>query len=235
MVKGRQYAPREIHFNYCEVNIMSSNIVISPPISGETLIESVNTSSEVVRLDDSEIVEMLFDRNENAIAAMENKYGSYCASIANNILRNREDSEECVNDTYMKAWESVPPQKPKILSAFLAKITRNIAIDRYRRDRSQKRGGDDMGLIFEELEDCVSDGSNIEAAAERHEIIAAVNRFLGKLSTKNRIMFVSRYCYCESVHDIAARFGTKENNVSVSLNRTRAQLREYMKKEGYEL
>ena len=92
-----------------------------------------------------------------------------------------------------------------------------------------------MELIFEELEECVSDGSSVEATAERREILAAVNRFLGKLSAKKRIMFVSRYCYCESVHDIAARFGVKENNVSVSLNRTRAQLRDYMKKEGYEL
>lgn len=214
---------------------MNSNIALSPSVGGEIFIDSTNSGSEVVRLDDSEIIGMLFDRDESALTALSRKYGSYCTSIANNILRNREDSEECVNDTYMKTWESIPPEKPKFLSAFLAKITRNLAIDRYRRDHSQKRGGDDMELIFEELEECVSDGSSVEATAERREILAAVNRFLGKLSAKNRIMFVSRYCYCESVHDIAARFGVKENNVSVSLNRTRAQLREYMKKEGYEL
>lgn len=214
---------------------MNSNIALSPSVGGEIFIDSTNSGSEVVRLDDSEIIGMLFDRDESALTALSKKYGSYCASIANNILRNREDSEECVNDTYMKTWESIPPEKPRILSAFLAKITRNLAIDRYRRDHSKKRGGDDMELIFEELEECVSDGSSVEATAERREILAAVNRFLGRLSAKNRIMFVSRYCYCESVHDIAARFGVKENNVSVSLNRTRAQLREYMKKEGYEL
>lgn len=212
---------------------MNSNIAITPSVG--IFIEAENTYSEVVRLDDSEIIEMFFDRDENALTALSKKYGGYCASIANNILRNREDSEECVNDAYMKTWESIPPEKPKILSAFLAKITRNLAIDRYRRGHSAKRGGNDMELIFEELEECVSDGSSVEAAAERREILAAVNRFLEKLSAKNRIMFVSRYCYCESVHDIAARFGVKENNVSVSLNRTRAQLREYMKKEGYEL
>lgn len=214
---------------------MNSNIAVSPSAGGEIFIDSANTGSEVVRLDDSEIIGMLFERDEGALTELSRKYGSYCTSIANNILRNREDSEECVNDTYMKTWESIPPEKPRILSAFLAKITRNLAIDRYRRDHSKKRGGDDMELIFEELEECVSDGSSVEATAERREILAAVNRFLGKLSAKNRIMFVSRYCYCESVHDIAARFGVKENNVSVSLNRTRAQLREYMRKEGYEL
>lgn len=214
---------------------MNSNIAVSPSAGGEIFIDSANTGSEVVRLDDSEIIGMLFDRDESALMELSRKYGSYCVSIANNILRNREDSEECVNDTYMKTWESIPPEKPRILAAFLAKITRNLAIDRYRRDHSKKRGGDDMELIFEELEECVSDGSSVEATAERREILATVNRFLGKLSAKNRIMFVSRYCYCESVHDIAARFGIKENNVSVSLNRTRAQLREYMRKEGYEL
>ncbi len=214
---------------------MNSNIAASPSVGGKIFIDSANTSSEVIRLDDSEIIGMLFDRDERVIAELSRKYGSYCTSIANNILRNREDTEECVNDTYMKTWESIPPEKPKLLAAFMGKITRNLAIDRYRRDHSQKRGGDDMELIFEELEECVSDGSSVEATAERREILAAVNRFLGKLSSKNRIMFVSRYCYCESVHDIAARFGIKENNVSVSLNRTRAQLREYMKKEGYEL
>lgn len=214
---------------------MNGNIAVSPSAGGEILIDSANTGSEVVRLDDGVIIDMLFDRDESALTELSRKYGSYCASIANNILRNREDSEECVNDTYMKTWESIPPEKPRILAAFLAKITRNLAIDRYRRDHSKKRGGDDMELIFEELEECVSDGSSVEATAERREILAAVNRFLGKLSAKNRIMFVSRYCYCESVHDIAARFGVKENNVSVSLNRTRAQLREYMRKEGYEL
>ncbi|MCM1168130.1 MAG: sigma-70 family RNA polymerase sigma factor [Ruminococcus sp.] len=237
-MKGeRQNAPaRKTHHYYSEVNIiMNGNIAVSPPVGGEVFIDSTNSGSEVVRLEDGEIVEMLFDRDESALAELSRKYGGYCTSIANNILQNREDSEECVNDAYMKAWESIPPQRPKLLSAFLAKITRNLAIDRYRRDRSQKRGGDDMELIFEELEECVSDGSNVEAAAERHELIAAVNRFLEKLPAKKRVMFVSRYCYCESVHEIAARFGTKENNVSVSLNRTRAQLREYMKKEGYEL
>lgn len=186
-------------------------------------------------MDDNAIVEMFFERNERAISAIGEKYGGYCRTIAMNILGNDQETDECLNDTYLKAWESIPPEKPRVLSAFLAKITRNLAIDRYRKNRSRKRGGNETELIFEELESCVSAGGSVEAAAERREILTAVNRFLKNLPAKNRIMFVSRYCYCESVRSIAARFGVKENNVSVTLNRTRTRLREYLKKEGYEL
>lgn len=213
---------------------MNNGIAFSPSNGMVTVFDNISGKG-VIRLDDSEIIGMLFDRDEDALAAIKDKYGGYCSTIARNILENNEDTEECVNDTYMRVWETVPPEKPKRLSAFLAKITRNLAIDRYRRDHSQKRGGDETELIFEELEDCVSGGSSVEATAERREMIAAVNRFLGRLPAKNRIMFVSRYCYCESVRSIAFRFGVKENSVSACLNRTRAQLREFMKKEGYEL
>lgn len=186
-------------------------------------------------MNDNEIIAMLFDRDEEAVGAIAVKYGGYCHSIAQNILENREDAEQCVNDTYMKVWESIPPQKPKIFSAFLAKITRNLAIDRYRCEHSAKRGGSETALIFEELEECVSCGGSVEDEAERREMTAAVNRFLGRLTQRSRVMFVSRYCYCESVSSIAARFGIRENSVSVSLARTRRHLREYMRKEGYEL
>lgn len=186
-------------------------------------------------MDDETIIKLFFDRDENAIAAVSRKYGGYCRTIAKNILEDAQEAEECVNDTYFKVWESVPPEKPKILSAYLAKITRNLAIDRFRKNRSRKRGGNGTELILEELEDCVSDGGSVESAAERHELIAAINRFLEKQSAKNRVIFVSRYCYCESVRLIALRFNMKENNVSVTLNRLRARLREYLKKEGYEL
>lgn len=213
---------------------MNDNIAYSPPNGVAALFEE-NFGKGAARLDDSEIVGMLLDRDENALDALDKKYGRYCAAVARNILENREDTEECVNDAYMRVWETVPPEKPKILSAFLARITRNLAIDRYRRDRSEKHGGGETALIFEELEECVSDRSSVEAAAERREMIAAVDRFLGRLPKKSRIMFVARYCYCESVHSIAARFGIKENSVSVNLTRTRSRLREFMKKEGYEL
>ncbi len=213
---------------------MNNDIAFSPSGGVVTVFEDVSERSEA-GLDDSEIIGMLFDRDENGLAAVKNKYGGYCSAIARNILENAQDTEECVNDTYMRVWETIPPEKPRALSAFLAKITRNIAIDRYRREHMQKRGGDETALIFEELEECVSDGSSVEASAERHEMIAAVNRFLGRLPAKSRVMFVSRYCYCESIRSIALRFGTSENSVSGCLNRTRAKLRDFMKKEGYEL
>ena len=186
-------------------------------------------------MDDNAIVEMFFERDERAVSAIRLKYGGYCRAIALNILGNEQETEECLNDTYLKAWENIPPEKPRILSAFLAKLTRNLAIDRYRKNRAQKRGGSETELIFEELEGCVSGGGSVEAAAERREVLAAVNRFLEKLPARQRVMFVSRYCCCENVRSIAARFGIKENNVSVTLNRTRTKLREYLKKEGYEL
>jgi len=194
---------------------MNNDIAFSPSGGVVTVFEDVSERSEA-GLDDSEIIGMLFDRDENGLAAVKNKYGGYCSAIARNILENAQDTEECVNDTYMRVWETIPPEKPRALSAFLAKITRNIAIDRYRREHMQKRG-------------------SVEASAERHEMIAAVNRFLGRLPAKSRVMFVSRYCYCESIRSIALRFGTSENSVSVCLNRTRAKLRDFMKKEGYEL
>ena len=213
---------------------MSNEITFSPSAGVVMTFEDI-TERGGERLDDSEIVGMLFDRNESGLAAVRNKYGGYCSAIARNILENAQDAEECVNDAYMRIWETIPPERPRVFSAFLAKITRNIAIDRYRRDHMQKRGGDDTELIFEELEECVSAGGSVEASAEHHAMIEAINRFLGRLSAKSRVMFVSRYCYCESVRAIAARFGTSENSVSVSLNRTRAKLRDFMKKEGYEL
>lgn len=211
---------------------MNDSIAYSPPNAARF---ENDPRMGVTQLDDKEIIAMLFDRDEDAVGALAGKYGSYCSAIARNILENREDAEQCVNDAYMRAWESIPPQRPKLLSAFLAKITRHLAIDRYRREHSAKRGGNETALIFEELEECVSDGSSVESETERREIIAAVNRFLGRLPARSRVMFVARYCYCESVKSIAARFGIKENSVSVSLARTRGQLRDFMRKEGYEL
>ena len=191
--------------------------------------------TEVKQMTDSEIVDLFWARDEKALSAVSKLYGRYCARIARNILQNEQDTEECVNDTLMKAWEKIPPEKPRILAAFLAKLTRNTAIDKYRLERAEKRGGGEVALVFEELADCVSAGGSVEATAERHELLAAINKFLDKQSFKNRVMFVSRYCYCESVHSIAVRFGVSENSVSASLSRTRKALVEYLKRKGYEL
>lgn len=183
-------------------------------------------------MNDNSIIDLYQNRDETAIVRTAEKYGSYCKKIALNILGNDQDAEECVNTAYLKVWERIPPEKPNVFYAFLAKITRNTAIDTYRRNNRQKRG---TALIFEELKECIPDNDTPERTAENREVIRAVNGFLEKLPKKNRILFVSRYCCCESIGELALRFGMTENNVTVKLFRIRKQLREYLEKEGYEL
>lgn len=184
---------------------------------------------------DSDIIELYMRRDERAIAATQNIYGKYCEKIARNILGDEQEARECVNDTYLKAWENIPPERPQIFAAYLAKITRNNALSRYRRNTAEKRGRGTVPLILDELSEIVSDGSTVEKTAENREIIAEINRFLETLPEKNRRIFVLRYICCESVKSIADRFGMRENNVSVNLNRTKKQLRQHLSKEGYDL
>lgn len=190
---------------------------------------------EVRHMTDTEIISLFNKRDEQAVSAVCGKYGSICTGIAFNILRNHQDAEECVNDVYLKVWESIPPEQPKSLSAYVGKITRNAAIDRYRKDNSDKRGGGEIPLVLDELAECVSGDSNIEETAERHDLISAVNRFLDGLPADRRIAFVMRYCLCEDIRSIARRLGVTQNNVSVNLNRTRKSLVSYLAKEGYEV
>lgn len=182
---------------------------------------------------DSEIIELYIQRDERAIAETQNLYGSYCEKIAFNILGNYQDAQECVNDTYLKAWDSIPPQRPRALAAFLAKITRNNALSMYRRSHADKRGSGTVPLILDELGDVIADSTDVSRNIEEREIIAAINRFLGELPEKNRRIFVLRFVCCESVRGIAQQIGFSENNVSVTLNRTKKQLKQYLKKEGY--
>lgn len=184
---------------------------------------------------DNEIIDLYMRRDERAVAATQTVYGKYCEKIARNILDDEQEARECANDTYLKAWENIPPEHPQSLAAYLAKIARNNALSRYRRDTAEKRGRGTVPLIMEELSEIVSDGSTVEKTAENREIIAEINRFLETLPEKNRRMFVLRYICCESVKSIAKRFGISENNVSVNLNRTKKQLRQHLNKEGYDL
>lgn len=186
-------------------------------------------------MEDEEIISLFFERNESALSEASKKYGGYCTTIARNILKNEQETEECINDLLMKVWEKIPPEKPRILAAFLAKLTRNIAIDRYRKNRSERRIGDEVDVVLEELGDCVSDSTDVQGTAEKRALLEAINRFLEFQPKRNRIVFVSRYCCCESVRSISGRLGMSENSVSVCLNRTRKKLREYLEKEGYEI
>ncbi|MBQ9383205.1 MAG: sigma-70 family RNA polymerase sigma factor [Ruminiclostridium sp.] len=185
-------------------------------------------------MDDDKIVELYWNRDEAAITATSDKYGAYCLSISQNILGNREDAQECVNDTYLRAWSTIPPHRPAMLSTFLGKITRNLSFDRYKANRRDKRGGSQTALVLDELNEIISDKSS-EAEFDRAELISAINRFLSELPQDKRKMFVCRYWYAYSIPEIAKRLEMTENNVSVSLNRTRQKLRNYLKERGFDL
>lgn len=184
------------------------------------------------RLNDSEIIELFNSRDEKAITEAQRKYGTLCACVSKNILHNSWDAEECVNEALWKAWDSIPPQQPKYLSAFLVKIAKNIALNKYKAQHREKRGNGEISLVLEETEDLLLYGS-LEEETERKEIIKAINGFLAKQSHRKRIIFVRRYWFCDSVSQIAADNGISEGNVSVMLNRTREALKKYLRKRGF--
>ena len=183
-------------------------------------------------MDDKEIVALYLNREETAISATATKYGNYCYSIAYNILFNKEDAEESVNDTYLSAWNSIPPHEPEVLSAFLGKIVRNVSLKRWRDKRAQKRGNGELTLAYEELADCIPGGSNAETAAEEALLVEVLNRFLEGLPVQKRKIFLRRYWYMSSVKEIAADFGLSESNVKMTLLRLRSKLKQTLEKEG---
>lgn len=183
-------------------------------------------------MEDQAIVALYWQRSEAAISETDRKYGGYCYSIAYNILASREDAQESVSDTYFAAWEAMPPRRPKILSAFLAKLTRNTAIDRWRILTAGKRGGGQMTLALEELGDCVTSASAEERAISR-EAAAAFNRCLRALPQTERRVFLRRYFYLDPVAEIAESFGFTEAKVHSMLHRTRKKLKDQLEKEGY--
>ena len=180
-------------------------------------------------MEDERIVALYWERDENAIRESEKKYGKYCYTVAYNILRSREDADECVNDTWKGAWSAMPPEKPTKLQCFLARITRNIAIDRVRYDSAQKRCKDTRALTDEYWE-CVPDGTiPIE---DELALKQAINGFLASLDTRTRVIFMRRYWYSMSVKDIADGMRLSENHISVTLHRTRRKFKDYLTKEG---
>ena len=186
-------------------------------------------------MEDKDIVQLYWDRNEQAIAETSAKYGRHCTNIAMNILNNPEDAEECVNDTYMKTWDSVPPNRPVILSAFLGRIVRNLSLNRYKRDRTAKRGGNEMTVILDELGDIVSDEEAAIDVVIRNELVQTINSFIAALPKEKQYMFFRRYWYSDSIKAIASNCGRTENYISVELGRIRKKLRVYLTERGYEL
>lgn len=179
-------------------------------------------------MDDHEIIELYGQRDEAALLQSQETYGAYCFAIAFNILTDREDAEECVNDTWLRAWNAIPPQQPGRLSAFFARITRNLALDRY----AAQRGGGEVELVLEELEGCVSVGNTVEQAGNYTELTACINRFLHGLPVRERNVFLCRYWDMRPLREIATKYGMREANVKASLYRSRVKLRAFLEKEG---
>ena len=183
-------------------------------------------------MEDSKIIDLYWARKEQALAETDEKYGSYCRTIARNILRNFEDTEECVSDTWLHAWNSMPPQRPGILSAFLGRITRNLSFDRCKYQQAAKRGGGALPLALDELGECIPASGRVEHELEQKELAAAIDRFLRTLPEKDCNLFLRRYWYVDSISVIADRYGMKENTVKSILFRTREKLRKFLGEEG---
>ena len=184
-------------------------------------------------MQDHAIMDLFFRRDEAAIAETQKKYGGYCYQIAFNVLSSREDSEECVSDTWLGAWNAMPPQRPKYLKLFLAKLTRNLAFNRYRAAHTQKRGGGTIDLVLDELGQCIAPNGDAAQEAELRELQQQITKFVENLPERDRKLFLRRYFYTESVQDIAKRYHLTPNNVSVILSRTRAGLKAQLSQEGF--
>lgn len=183
-------------------------------------------------MEDSMIITLYNDRDERAIVESDAKYGAFCLAIAENILQSRPDSEECVNDTWLRAWNAIPPQLPRSLRAFFGRITRNLAFDRYRRRMSEKRGGE-LTVALDELGECVAHPDTVEDEIDARALGEAIDIFLGTLSERDRNVFLCRYYYTYSTADIAQAFGVKENYLRNLLSRLRGRLRAHLEKEQY--
>ena len=186
-------------------------------------------------MEDSRIVDLYWQRDEGAISATAEKYGKYCNHIAYNILYSSEDAEECVNDTWLRAWNAIPPQRPAQLSTYLGKITRNLALNRHKGASAKKRGGGQVDAALAELEDCISSRGQVEDFIDEEILTEVINSFLRDLPKVNRVIFVKRYWYLMSVKEIAAELSLRENRVATMLFRMRKDLKARLEKEDIPL
>ena len=178
------------------------------------------------------ILDLYWTRAESAINETAKKYGNYCFAIANNILQNSEDAEECVNCAYLKAWDNIPPQRPGLLNSFLGKITRNLSLNKYKERKTKRRGGGEVALLFSELEDCIPSSDSVETEYEASQVIEIINSCLLSMDSESRIVFVRRYWYADSIQAIATRFRMSESKVKSMLFRTRKALKISLETEG---
>ena len=183
-------------------------------------------------MEDGKIIDLYWARSQQAIAESETKYGPYCAAIARRILDREEDAEECVNDTWLRAWNAMPPQRPGVLSAFFGKLTRNLSLDRWRRLKAAKRGGSQVEITLHELEDCLPDRRRPDENLEAGETAALISAFLRRQSETDRALFVRRYFHLEPLNELADRFGMSVGQIKSKLHRMRGRLKLELEREG---
>ena len=186
-------------------------------------------------MEDKQIIDLYWARSETAISETASKYGRYCHSIAFNILRSHEDSEECVNDTLFNAWKAMPPQRPNKLSAFLGTITRNLSLDKWEQYNAEKRGLGQVPFALEELHDCIPALENADQIADDLTLTEILNQFLNTLPKDRRKIFIRRYWYMNTIKEIAEGYSTSESKVKMSLLRSRNELKQLLEKEGFDL
>lgn len=183
-------------------------------------------------MSDQAIIDLYWKRDQNAISETEKAYGNYCHTIAFNILTNREDAAECVNDTWFKAWQAIPPARPRYFSAWLAKITRNLSLQRLQSRNAQKRGGGQAEIVIHELDDVIAN-SNPAENTEARELAAVISEYLLSLSQEKRLLFIGRYFYFHSIRELSRHVGLRENNINTLLYRIRQELKKYLQERGY--
>ena len=183
-------------------------------------------------MNDEQIIALFFERSELAIAEAKDKYRNYCQRIAFNVLRNYEDSEECVSDTFLQAWNSIPPQKPDILKSFLGKITRNLALNKYKYNTAQKRNSEHLETLLKELSDCLPTSEDPAQLVEEGFIVDCLNRFLSLQNERTRKIFIRRYWYMDSIREISDHFGISKSSAKMTLLRTRTSLKAFLEREG---
>lgn len=184
-------------------------------------------------MEDEKIVALYWNRDESAIAHTKEKYDRYLHTVALNILSSLQDAEESVSDTYVGAWNSMPPQKPAVLRTYLGKLTRNISLKRYRFLHAEKRFSSETALALDELTEVVPDSETAESEAERQELIRIIHAFLSRLEGDSRMIFLMRYWYLYSVSDTAKKLGFTQSKVKMTLKRTRDSLRDFLREEGW--
>lgn len=183
-------------------------------------------------MEDSRIIELFYARSEQAIKELSKKYGALCTHVARNILNSRQDAEECVNDAYLGAWNTIPPENPNPLRTYICRIVRNLSIMRYHSNTAKKRNSY-YDAALDELEDCITSASSVEDEISVRELSRLLDAFLDNLDVENRVIFVRRYWYSDSVSEIAEKLGVSSNNISVRLSRIRSKLKKFLEKEGY--